>query len=293
MKNELRMVRYDADCRLEAYWFRGILQAFPNHFHDYYVIGYIESGRRSLVHNGREYALEPGDLLVFNPKESHACVPADDTPLDYRSLNIPNETMLDAVKEITGGSEAPLFDSPVQFHSDLVGPLAELHGMIMRQERDFRKEELFYFLLAQLLADCTEDAPRGEEPPGGAVETAAAYLERRYGQPVTLDELAALSGYSKYHFLRAFTKEKGISPYAYLETVRICKAKELLQSGVLPAEAAARTGFADQSHLGNAFKRYIGLTPKQYWRIFASGREKTPDGGAKTEQGERTDESIG
>ena len=90
-------------------------------------------------------------------------------------------------------------------------------------------------------------------------------------------------------------EEKGISPYSYLETIRIGKAKELLQAGVLPAEAAARTGFSDQSHLGNAFKRYIGLTPKQYWRIFEQERNKIvpAPNSAQQDKGELDDESIG
>jgi AraC-like DNA-binding protein len=52
-------------------------------------------------------------------------------------------------------------------------------------------------------------------------------------------------------------------------TIRIGKAKELLEQGVSPIDAALRTGFADQSHFSNFFKKYIGLTPRQYMRIFS------------------------
>lgn len=295
MKNEIRLVRYDADCRVEAYWFRGILQPFPNHFHDYYVIGSIEKGRRCLLHGGREYALEAGDVVLFNPRENHACAPADESPFDYRCLNVAPEDMQNAAREITGGREAPRFAAPVVYHSDLAETIRELHGRIMRRENGFRKEELFYLLLSQLLADdAVPAAPEAAERSGGVAQEACAYFEEHFERTVTLDELGALFGYSKYHFLRAFTKEKGITPYAYLETVRIGKAKELLQSGVLPAEAAARAGFADQSHLSNAFKRYIGLTPKQYWRIFAAEPKRMiPPDDAANERGEYTDEPLG
>ena len=40
-----------------------------------------------------------------------------------------------------------------------------------------------------------------------------------------------------------------------------------------PIEAAAMTGFADQSHFTNYFKDFIGLTPKQYQRIFTKPQE--------------------
>ena len=44
MQKEIRTICYDDDLHLEAYRFEGIVQQFPNHFHDYYVIGFIEAG---------------------------------------------------------------------------------------------------------------------------------------------------------------------------------------------------------------------------------------------------------
>ncbi|MCA5011060.1 AraC family transcriptional regulator, partial [Clostridioides difficile] len=46
------------------------------------------------------------------------------------------------------------------------------------------------------------------------------------------------------------------------------KAKKMLEQGIPPIEAALQTGFADQSHFSNFFKKFIGLTPKQYMKIF-------------------------
>jgi AraC-like DNA-binding protein len=85
---------------------------------------------------------------------------------------------------------------------------------------------------------------------------------------LALSDLCALTGLSKYHLLHIFTLQKGISPYNYLITVRINNAKKLLEQGIPLIEAAMRTGFSDQSHFTNYFKKYIGLTPKQYARIF-------------------------
>ena len=86
------------------------------------------------------------------------------------------------------------------------------------------------------------------------------------------------SGCGKSTLLRAFTRSKGITPYRYLETIRISEAKKLLEQGIAPIEAAAMTGFADQSHFTNYFKDFIGLTPKQYQRIFTQPQESAnPD----------------
>ena len=67
-EQEQRHVYYDTDLKIEAYHLTGIVQPFPNHFHDYYVIGFVEGGRRHLWCRDREYDLSAGDLVLFNPR---------------------------------------------------------------------------------------------------------------------------------------------------------------------------------------------------------------------------------
>jgi hypothetical protein len=55
MKKEVRTVVYDDQLRMEAYRFEGIVQPFPNHFHEYYVIGFVEKGERCLSCKNQEY----------------------------------------------------------------------------------------------------------------------------------------------------------------------------------------------------------------------------------------------
>jgi AraC-like DNA-binding protein len=76
--------------------------------------------------------------------------------------------------------------------------------------------------------------------------------------------LAALSGVSRFQLLRAFGREVGTTPYAYLLQRRVRLARQLLKAGQQPAEAAAASGFADQSHLTRAFVRQFGITPARY-----------------------------
>ena len=54
MKKEIRTVVYDDELRMEAYRFEGIVQPFPSHFHEHYVIGFVESGERVLFCRDRE-----------------------------------------------------------------------------------------------------------------------------------------------------------------------------------------------------------------------------------------------
>ena len=269
MEQETRTVKYDPELKIEAYSFKGIMQKFPNHFHDYYVIGFIESGERCLSCKNRKYTVEPGDLLLFNPRDNHTCEQINGRTLDYRCINVPPETMSKAAFEITGKEYLPYFSPAVIFHSELASLLRELHMIIMEEEKDFRKEEIFFFLLEQLIEEFSEEGIEQSGPEENReTKIICNYLEKNYMKNITLDELSGLTGLSKYYLLRSFTKQKGISPYRYLETIRIDRAKKLLEQGVLPIEAALQTGFTDQSHFSNFFKKFIGLTPKQYMNIF-------------------------
>jgi len=82
--------------------------------------------------------------------------------------------------------------------------------------------------------------------------------------PTTLAELAALSGVSRFQFLRGFARETGITPHAYLLQRRVRLARQLLIAGRALAEAALEAGFADQSHMTRAFRRQFGVTPARY-----------------------------
>lgn len=269
MPNEQRTVLYDTRLQIEAYRFQGLLQRFPNHFHDYYVILTIEAGSRHLTCKQREYTTSPGDMVLFNPGDVHACEPLDGRPLDYKSINIRPEVMQKTVQEITGTAFLPSFTQTVLYRSELTACLTELHRLISAGETDFVKEERYLFLIGQLVSEYADlSPPNTPHPAADEFSAVAAYLDTHYDTPVSLDELCAVAGMSKYHFIRSFTKVKGISPYSYLQTVRITRAKTLLEQGTPPVQVALLTGFADQSHFTNCFKRLIGLTPRQYMRIF-------------------------
>ncbi len=272
MTKEIRTVKFDVELKIEAYHFQGIMQKFPNHFHEYYVIGFIENGSRYLSCKNKEYTIEQGDLLLFNPGDNHTCEQIDGKTLDYRCINIQPEVMSKAVYEITGRDDLPYFTTPVIFHSELVSLLRELHLVIMQDEKDFRKEEIFYLLLEQLIEEYTDEVTSLNSEQSMEAKAICEFLAKNYMKNITLNELSNLTGLSKYYLLRSFTKQKGISPYSYLETIRIDKAKKLLEQGVLPIDAALQTGFNDQSHFSNFFKKFIGLTPKQYMNIFKDMR---------------------
>ena len=96
------------------------------------------------------------------------------------------------------------------------------------------------------------------------VKLVREYLEHHFAENVGLDEITAVSGLSSYHLIRVFRSEIGLPPHAYLEQVRINRARLLLRMGKSIAEVAFQTGFSDQSHLTRHFKKMTGVTPGQY-----------------------------
>ena len=86
------------------------------------------------------------------------------------------------------------------------------------------------------------------------------------------------AGLSKSTLLRAFTKSKGITPYRYLEIIRINEAKKLLSEGNPLADIAIRTGFSDQSHFTNYFSQFIGIAPGTYREIFSEKEDGGQNG---------------
>ncbi len=273
MDAEKRTVRFDSDLNIEAYHFKGIMQKFPNHFHEHYVIGFVESGRRFLTCKNRKYAIDAGDLLLINPMDAHTCEQVDGKTLDWRCLNIGEDVMRRLAKEITGEASAPIFTTTVAAGSDAVPVLCELHGSIMNGTNDFDKEENFYFLIEQLLADYTRPVSENPMETGGEIIAACSYMDEHFSNSITLSDLSKVSGLNKYTLLRSFTVQKGITPYQYLSTIRVNHAKKLLEAGVSPIEASELCGFSDQSHFTRFFKTFIGLTPKLYQNLFQDVKE--------------------
>lgn len=268
MKKEIRTVVYDDELHIEAYRFEGIVQPFPNHFHEYYVIGLVEDGERVLSCKNQEYTIGKGHILLFNPGDNHACIQSDDGTLDYRGINITREVMLDLAEEVTGRRELPGFSPNVIFNEEVTCYLRPLHELVMKGSHEFGKEESLLLLVSVLIQEYGQPFESCVPECRDEIEKACAFMEQHYAERIYLDQVCRCVGLSKSTLLRAFAKSKGVTPYSYLENIRIGRAKKLLEQGVQPVEAALQTGFFDQSHFTDYFNRFIGLPPGIYREIF-------------------------
>ena len=126
-----------------------------------------------------------------------------------------------------------------------------------------QQEETLLHLLAPLLLSHAEDAetlPRpGWEQPG--IKRTKEYLQEHYAEEVSLQELARLANLSPSHFSSVFRLVVGLPPHAYQTQLRLEHAKTSLAQGFDVGTVAHATGFFDQSHFTQQFKRRYLVTP--------------------------------
>ncbi|WP_274651190.1 AraC family transcriptional regulator [Paenibacillus humicola] len=101
-----------------------------------------------------------------------------------------------------------------------------------------------------------------------------AYIEANYTQPLTLQALADLLCISPEYLCQLFRKATGLRPFAYINQVRVNRSKPLLiGSPALELERiAAACGFQSASYYCAMFKKYEGVTPGAFRKLYAAPR---------------------
>jgi AraC-like DNA-binding protein len=237
---------------------------FPRHSHDQFGIGVIAFGaQRSWSGVGAVHAVA-GDVIMSNPGEIHDGLPmnGDGDVRGWRMLYFdPALLAREVEEEIVGEVEIVRL---VARDPLLAGHFARLFGCLVASPPDRLAidENLLRSLIYMLRQHGT--ASRSSRGPSPCVAKAIRRLDSAPDSQVSLAELAALSGVSRFQLLRGFAREVGITPHAYLIQRRVLLARRFLASGQTPAQAAARAGFADQSHMTRAFVRQLGITPGRY-----------------------------
>lgn len=276
MIKESRKIFYDKDLQIEIFKFEGFKQSFPNHFHDYYVIGFMEEGERLLTCRNKEYPISKGDILLLNPKDNHGCVHNSIEPLSYLGINIQAEVFKKICEEITGKNYLPYFHKNIVRSEQLETDLRNFYELISlpeNQQEKLKKEELFLFLISNIIENYSMPFEMVIPECHKEVEKVCSFIDTHYGERLSLNQLCLYSGLSKSTLLRAFVKIKGITPYRYLAAARIEKAKKLLEQGISLSDTAFMTGFSDQSHFTNFFSLFTGITPAVYQNIFSENKK--------------------
>jgi AraC-like DNA-binding protein len=98
------------------------------------------------------------------------------------------------------------------------------------------------------------------------VVQAKLFIDSNYHSHINLDNIAGEAYFSKFHFIRIFRNVYGKTPHQYLISVRIEKAKLLLQSGSPVAKVCFGVGFDSISSFTGLFKKVARVVPSVYQR---------------------------
>jgi AraC-like DNA-binding protein len=253
---------------VDALHARFVTHRYARHAHDHFVVGVIEAGVQSYWYRGARQITAAGQVFLVNAGEPHTGEPAAPAGYTYRTF-YPRPEELAALAEDVGQRRSRLCFAGAVLDDPLLGRLLSHCGeAISTNAVRVESESLFVRAMARLITTHADPKvslrPAGRERP--AVTRAREYMEANFAGDISLSELSALSLLSPFYFARTFEREVGLPPHAYLEGVRIRKARELLDCGETLAAAALSVGYSDQSHFTHRFKRQLGITPGQYVR---------------------------
>ncbi len=111
------------------------------------------------------------------------------------------------------------------------------------------------------------EAPPGETTSRNSLRRAKAYIDQNYATELKISEVAKQAGVSTSQLQRIFRDALGMTYSAYLTTIRMQKAKELLASTDRPiTEIAFEIGYNDSNYFSTAFRKHEGISPSQYRR---------------------------
>jgi len=242
---------------------------FPRHSHDQFGFGMMLFGAHRSWSDVGQVEASAGNLIFCNPGEMHDGIPLEGKVRRWTIIYFDPALIHRAVaEEICGELEIV---RPVAQDALLAQNFARLFASLMELPPDsLCQEQNLIRVVACILKKHSARRPTCINGPSPSIAKVLQRLNSAPDQAVSLGELAALAGLSRFQLLRAFACQIGTTPHAYLVQKRVSLVRQLLASGAMPAEAAADAGFADQSHMTRAFLRCVGVTPARYRAAVAS-----------------------
>ena len=101
-----------------------------------------------------------------------------------------------------------------------------------------------------------------------------SYIDDNYAEDLSLEKVANIANFSKFHFSRLFKQYTNTTFYEYLSQKRILVAQELILTNMPITDVAFQTGFNNLTTFCRCFKKYIGCSPTQYKSRFETDEER-------------------
>lgn len=262
---------------LELLHAKYVTHSFSRHAHDEFAIGVIYSGAQAVTYRRSEKLLMPaGSIAAINPTEIHTGYAANiDEGWTYRMLYPTSELLQQIASDVTGcGQNVPFFPQPVIFDQALAHQIYQMHCVLEVPDTPVIEKETYLLnVLSKLIVRHADSRPLVPSiaSENRLIQRIQEYLATNYHRNISLTELSSLTNLSKFYLCRSFQKAIGLPPHAYLNLIRVYRAKQLLKLSIPIAQVALEVGFCDQTHLTKRFKAVLGITPRQY----AMGTAKT------------------
>lgn len=241
-------------------------RSFSRHTHDQYGLGLIDAGGHSSWSGRGQVEAGPGTFISVNPGEVHDGRAVGGHPRAWRILYLDPAALRAMRTDVLEGAPGEfMFDAPVFADSSLRAAFETAYAFVAGGASiDAQRgcETALLGLIARLGTHAGK--PRAASRAAPDVRRARERIDADPAAPLTLADLAADVGVSKFQLIRGFARQHGLSPHAYIVQQRLARARGLIRAGHPLADVALRAGFCDQSHLARCFTRQFGVPPSRY-----------------------------
>ena len=235
---------------------------FNQHFHNTYSIGITHKGLIESFYNNTTVTSHSLTTRINNPNELHGGL-AKNWSNTYFYPNI--EIMTNIYFQIFNEKKAPVFLNHIVDDEILYHKLQYFFNSMYLKRDNLEIEinaidAISYLILNYSRNEKTLDNLFNNKE---IIKNSIELINDNLYEALNLDTLCNSVNLSKYHFLRVFKRELGLTPHQYIINQRIEKAKNLISKGHSIVEAALEVGFKDQSHFNRNFKRFYDYSPTQ------------------------------
>lgn len=254
--------------------------AITFHYHNFYEIIYVLEGEYSSMIENQTYHLHKGDFLLIDQNVMHKYHYEEKKHDSSRRIILwVSDQMLHQLSQgdmdltaCFSKGESCAYHFPIYYEEMLRGYLLKLAmSEIMEEECPGTKKVLdrgylmLFFGYLNNLCRRREYLFKDEEvilhP---LVEQVSSYIDEHISEKITVDDLAMQVHMSKYHFLRKFKEQTGVTAHSFITNKRLIKACEELRDGKSINLAYQTAGFADYSSFLRNFKAAYGMPPGKY-----------------------------
>ena len=244
-----------------------VTEDFPLHWHDFYELEFVCSGRAVQVINGNVYESTPGTVVLLSPADFHSYrITSSDEPLLMFNVKFSDLILPEQIRTELCALHQPLFGSIEKIKPILDGILDEYqqneHG------RDWYIRAGIAQLCILLLRSGRDIGALSEVVDSTArtpVQQAVLYIRNHYRGPITVEEVANVVHLTPNYFSEYFKKQTGIKFSSYVQKMRLEFAASLLRMSDLSVKQVAdASGFNSAAYFSNAFKDGFGISPEQF-----------------------------